>query len=61
MVKVPTAPPAPGDLPPYLAEETGESESELPSPSRTCREQNLVKDMALIGQGNTLYEDLQWK
>ena len=35
MVGVPTAPPALGDLPPYLAEGTGESEPELVAPSQT--------------------------
>ena len=51
MVGVPTAPPALGDLPPYLAEGTGESEPELVLPSQICQGTKFGGGRAPTGAG----------
>ena len=51
MVRVPMAPPALGDLPPYSAEGTGESEPELVLPSQICQGTKFGGGRAPTGAG----------
>ena len=61
MVRVPTALPALGDLPPYPAEGTGESEPELVSLSRALQEPNSMENKPLLEHDNILCRDFQWE
>ena len=51
MVRVPMAPPALGDLPPYSAEGPGESEPELVLPSQICQGTKFGGGRAPTGAG----------
>ena len=61
MVRVPTAPPALGDLPLHLAEGTGKVSLNWFRHLGPVREPNSVEEKPLPGQRNTLCKISQWK
>ena len=61
MVRVPTALPALGDLPPYSAEGAGGGEPEPVSPSQTHQGTKFGGEKAPTWEGNTLCEEFQWE